>query len=298
MVRTFAIAALTLAAACGPNRDNVEWVRTERVEPIADLGVADMSPVSVDVGGLENWDLSGAGPLTGIFALEVILKAEAIIELESRQLLRLRVLQEGDFIRQRATLCDLVFPSLPGIAELSIPPALSALLRAQAIEVEGVFLDDDMAVGATYAPRLEPLVVGAELADPRADPLPMEADDSTVIDDDEDGAPGVSIGVDVVVCDQPEQMWVALRLFNELTGTVEDMDTIAGSVVPQLDQSVLGMSHECVAPAASIQVDLVEGSSFRALRVDDRDADADGNVSCAEISALAPELFGDFWAGE
>lgn len=296
MKRLAAILVALAATGCGPNADDVVWVRDVRVDPIPDAGTPDDMSTEVDAGGLEDWDLAGAGPLTGIFALEVTLKAEAVIELESRQLLRLRLLQHGTELRQKATLCDLSFPSLPGIIELELPQALQRLLRSRALESEGEFLGGTDPVGASYEPVLEPLVVGSQLDDPRNDEMPTEPSDPRVIDEDGDEQPGVTLGVHVVVCDEPEQMYVTLRLFNELTGTVEDLNTITGDVTPQLDQIVLGTSHECVAPAASIKVDLVPGSTFRAVRVDDRDADGDGNVSCDEITAAAPALFGDYWS--
>ena len=298
------LVALTAAgsAACGPDASRYPYVRLERVNPDAgadgdaagDGGLAPIPAVP-----LEDWDIAGAGPLTGIFAVEVTVKAKVVIDIESRQLYRLRLLQRGRQVRQRASLCRLLLPSVEGVADIRVPPALEAVLRARAVEGTGDWLTAEDPVGAGYAPEAAPIIVGAELADPVADPLPTPEDPSTAVDEDEDGHPGVTLVAEAFVCEGPEELYAALRTTAALSGTVEDLDTLSGEVLPTLDQSVLGYSADCLGAAANLPISLREGSTFSALRVaGERDLDGNGNVSCEEVVRAAPELFGAHWLPE
>jgi hypothetical protein len=294
-----AVAALALLAACGPSADGYEPVRTERGAPDAgppDAGPLDTGPPDVPDEPLEDWDTTGAGPLSGIFASEVTVNASVVIDVESRQLYRIRLLQRGAEVRARVQPCRILLPSVPGVADLIIGPETEAVLRTKTFEAEGPFLSAPDPVGASYRPPSTVIVVGAELADPAADPLPTMEDPTTAIDEDADGNPGVTIDAETVLCREPEEAYVALRAAAALDGVVEDLDTIAGTVDPQLDFEILGFSDECLGAAAALDVMVRPGSAFRALRVGDaQDLDGNGNVSCTELAWFAPRLFGDHW---
>ncbi|MCZ7682570.1 MAG: hypothetical protein M5U28_28760 [Sandaracinaceae bacterium] len=70
----------------------------------------DAGPPEIPDEPLEDWDEEGAGPLTGIFAVEVIIPARAVVDLESRQLYRLRILQRDDQVRMRISPCRFALP--------------------------------------------------------------------------------------------------------------------------------------------------------------------------------------------
>jgi hypothetical protein len=245
---------------------------------------------------LEDWDTAGAGPLSGIFAVEVVIQASAVIPVEARLVMRLRLLQRGRELRQKTAFCRLRLPSIEGVAQLIVPPELEAVMAAKSQEATGDYLSVDEAVGADYLPPEATVLLGAELADPEADPLPSEADPAAASDEDGDGSPGVTILVDTLVCDQPESLYIAFRSRLAVSGRVVSVDLMEGEVSPTLELSVLGMSDPCLEAAARLPIEVVPGSTFRAVRVGDaQDTDANGNVDCAEMSAAAADLFGDPW---
>lgn len=297
---------MRLLLGCGPHAEDIPFVRTERsFEDVSDADVDDttsLTDITIADVPLEDWDTSGAGPLTGIFAVEAVVRANVgnelvAIPVESRQLYRVRMLQYGQTVRHRTTLCRFVLPSVEGLAELEVPAALELVMQQKTDERETVALTSAEPVGATYAPGLGLIMLGADLTDPFNDPLPTSEDPEGAIDEDEDGQPGVTMLASTLTCDRQEELYVAIRTGAELIGTVEDIDTIVGDVEPVLDQSVLGYSHDCMAAAARLPITVAEGSTFIAHRVgDNEDLDGNGNVSCQEIAIGAVELFGDHWA--
>lgn len=292
-------AALALAA-CGPDEGEVPLVRTERCTEDCDAGPPDggldAGPVIPDA-PLEDWDTTDAGPLSGIFAVEVVVAAKVVVDVEARQLYRIRILQRGEQTRLKTTPCRVDLPTVMGVAELTIPPALERVVQSKSVEHEGPFLSAPEPVDATFAPPPAWTVLGAELDDPASDPLPTMADPTDAIDEDEDGNPGVTIDAEAVVCRDPQRAFIALRTAAALDGTVDDLDAIEGSVEPTLDFEILGVTDDCLAAAAELAIETRDGSRFRALRVGaDEDIDENGNVSCPEINVAAAELFGEHWA--
>jgi hypothetical protein len=292
---------LSLLAACGPSADDYPYLRDEHDPDGGPMTIdagppADAGPPDIPDEPLEDWDTTGGGPLTGIFAVEVTVNLNVVIDIEARQLYRLRILQDGTSLRTKTQPCVIDLPTVSGVAELSLPPALERVLRSKAIEDEGDFLSMADPVGAIFDPPASALVLGAELASPLTDPLPTMDDLATAVDEDEDGQPGVTVDARTILCREPEQAYAAIRAIADLSGTVEDLDTITGGVAPGLDQSILATSDPCLAAASTLVITVREGSSFRAIRVGDaEDYDMNGNVSCPEIAYYAAPLFGDHW---
>jgi hypothetical protein len=183
------------------------------------------------------------------------------------------------------------------VAELQIPLVLEKLIRTKDAESEGPYLSASEPLGATLTPPETLVLIGAELASPASDPLPTAASPAAAIDEDGDGHLGVTLHASTVLCDDKESAYVALRVGVSIGGKVETLDRISGSVTPMLDQSVLGFSDPCMAAAADLPIDILVGSRFVALRTSDAlDLNDNGNVTCGEIVAAAPALFGDYWA--
>ncbi len=304
MVRWIAIAAVLLVG-CGPSADDYAYLREAGCEMPCevhdagtDAGRFDAGPPEIPDEPLEDWDETGAGPLTGIYAVEVVIPARAVIDLESRQIYRLRMLQHDDQVRMRISPCRFALPSVPSVATLTLPPRLEDVLRGIAIESEGPYLSAADPIGATLTTPTSVVLLGADLANPATDPLPTMDMQSTAIDQDADGNPGVTIAAETVLCSMPEEAYVALRATVAMSATVSDVDRIEGAVMPGLDQSVLGISDRCLTAATSLTIELLDGAHFTALRVgDERDIDHNGNVSCSEMAWWAPQLFGDYWSG-
>jgi len=294
---TVALAALALTA-CGPRRGDYEMLRPDAGYP--DAAILDEPPSGasniIEDDPLEDWDTTGAGPLSGIFAVEVTVPAKVVVELESRQLFRFRLLQHGRQLRMRTQMCRIALPSVPGLAELTIPIELEMLLRSKDSESTGDYLSSDEPVGAELTPPEVNVVLGAALANPASDPLPTAASLSTALDEDADGKPGVSLLAKVLVCTEQEQAYVALRATAAVAGTVTDLDHLDGQVEASVDQSVLGYSDPGMAAATDLPIEILPGSTFQAVRVTDAlDINDNGNVTCGEIVAAAAELFGEQW---
>ena len=63
-------------------------------------------------------------------------------------------------------------------------------------------------------------------------------------------------------------------------------------VDPTLEQSILGISHRCLSAATTLEVEILDGSTFSAVRVGaDEDIDGNGNVTCPELVWYAPRIF-------
>jgi hypothetical protein len=84
---------------------------------------------------------------------------------------------------------------------------------------------------------------------------------------------------------------VTLRTTADLDGAAPDADAFEGALYPTLDQSILGYSHPCLEAATALQIKVLPGNTFKALRLDDLDSDKDGRVACAEVTAHRAELF-------
>jgi hypothetical protein len=256
----------------------------------------DAGPPDVPPEPLESWDTTGAGPLTGIFALEVIVKANVVIDIETRQLYRVRLLQNGTNVRARIQACVIDLTTIQNVASLTFAPAAEAAIRTHILDFEGAYLSNANPLGAVFTPPRATVVIGANLAVPETDPLPTMMEPALAIDEDMDTHPGVSIDATAVVCDGPQQAYAAFRATVALSGTVSDLDVFEGTADPTIDQQVLGYSDPCLSIASSLRVRVLPGSTFHAHRVGDaQDLDHNGNVSCPEIGWAGARLFGDYW---
>lgn len=288
---------LLIVMACGPSAGDIKPLRMDHsCLTCRDADTTEAGPMSIPDEPLENWDTSNAGPVTGIFAVEAVITARAGPTVELRQLLRLRIVQKGNTVHEKTTLCAFKLPEVPGTATLQIPPALQALIQTKSGEEEGEFLQGTGTL--KYAPPPFLIVVGAKLTNPATDPLPTQLDLGSAIDEDLDGNPGVTLGAKVFTCpgDSWEKLFVALRTSGTLTGSIPTPDLITGKVDVKFADSVVGFSNDCLSAAAMLKIEVMPGSPFKAIRTTpDDDIDQNGNVSCPEIVLRAPVTFGPEW---
>lgn len=262
-----------------------------------DAGPVDTGPPVIPDEPLEPWDETDAGPLSGLWAVEAVVRARIVVDVESRQLFRLRVLQRGRTLRLRTTVCALRLPEVRNVAELAVPEPLERVLHTRAIETEGEFLSSESLEGATFAPEPVALVLGADVGDPFTDPLPTPERPERARDEDDDGHPGVTVLARTLLCPRPEEAYLALRTVASFSAVLDgSTDIVEGDVEPRLEWSFLGFSAECLAAARDLRVEIQPGSRFVARRVGhEQDVDGNGNVSCPELAWHASRLFGEAW---
>ena len=255
-------------------------------------GEPDEGPEPCEPGG-ETFDL------TGTFAVEAEIRANAIIDVEGSAYFLMTIEQTGTTVSETTQTCLLVIPSVPEVAEVTIPPALETLIREQVHESTGDYLSGTEAC-ALYEPPTQTIVLGAELDDPVDDPLPTADDQSTAIDQDDDSNPGVTLDADVLLCPEgTEQLYVAMRTVVSLTGEIRDSNSFTGLVDVDIEQEILAMSDDCLSDANAIQIVIQPGSAFLAKRVDgangtdDLDTNDDDVVDCSELENVLETLFAD-----
>lgn len=304
--RPIAVIVALALAACGPSAEAYPFLheghccdagardanRPRDMGPRMDVGPPDVPPDP-----LEDWgDAGTGGPLTGIFAVEVVVLASVVVNIETRQLYRVRILQNGTHVRARIQACVIDLTTIQGVASLAFAPAAEDAIRMHVLDFEGEYLSDANPLGALFTPPRATVVIGANLADPENDPLPTMMDPTGAVDEDMDGNPGVTIDATAVVCPNAEQAYAAFRASVLLSGTIDDLDDFQGTADPAVDQQVLGYSDPCLSVATTLQVTVRPGSTFHAHRVGTaEDLDGNGNVSCPEIGWYAPRFFGDYW---
>jgi hypothetical protein len=102
---------------------------------------------------------------------------------------------------------------------------------------------------------------GARLTDPACDLLPLDATDPRLVDDDNDGAPGISVGLKGLVTGS---LRAVQRQVTALTGVAVSADRIQGGMSYASDQTVVASnpsSIECLYRLSQAYTDPAECSS-------------------------------------
>src|SRR6185437_14109719 len=98
-----AIAGIAFVA-CGPSASDVPVLRPDGGGCLPGYGCSDgglsldSGPITIPNEPLEDWDAAADGSLTGIFAVEATVTAQAGVTVTSKQLYRLRIAQSGTHI--------------------------------------------------------------------------------------------------------------------------------------------------------------------------------------------------------
>lgn len=130
--------------------------------------------------------------------------------------------------------CAVTLPELNGYVPWIPEETVTGL---PSVEVPLLALEDDPQGFATPATAI---TLGLDLADPLDDPLPEDADDPAVLDQDADGAPGVTVRVSLF------SIHVVMRLTVALQG-----DAAGGSAEVGMEQVILGDTIPFYDAAAS-----------------------------------------------
>ena len=148
------------------------------------------------------------------------------------------VMQEDDTLTMTDTYCFTVVDDTSLLATTEIPEAFIAALlpepRTSMLQTEGNVVRFDQ---PTYIE-----VRGAVLENPQTDALPIDAEDSRVVDQDQDGFPGMTIQVNLLGFISA-QIYVVQRVQYALSGTVISPTRIEGSIDWIDEQIVLAATN-------------------------------------------------------
>ena len=202
---------------------------------------------------------------------------------------------EGElYLTQRLRMCDQqVSPAVGGLGT-TIPPSIPAHLPARALEAVVVPDAADLEAPSRYW-SFELLDLWGLRASFDADePLPDDPAHPQIYDQDEDGAPGMTIIVGDGLCD----VYIVQRTRQRLSGASVSPHRVEGTFWSQVEKRVLGATNR-LCESENVQTIGPNPYPFTLIRVDGAagalslDLDEDGAVGCEEINAALPALIED-----
>jgi hypothetical protein len=146
--------------------------------------------------------------------------------------------QDGLALAMMDRYCFTVIEESSPLAKTEIPDAFMRALKPQTRSA--TLRDEDGQLVFLQPPYRE--IRGAVLENPETDELPVEPDDPRVIDQDEDGLPGMTVNVNLLGLMQ-EQIYVVQRVQYALRGVVTSADRIEGLIDWTDEQVVLGATN-------------------------------------------------------
>ena len=126
------------------------------------------------------------------------------------------------------------------------------------------------------------VVVGADLADPKRDDLPTDADDERVIDQDNDGHPGVTASVDGLIT---ADVYFVQRQKMSYFGTRTSAGDLMGEIVDASEQNIIGATNSLL-DNSSEPTPVPEASSILFLPVE-------RELSCDQLNDSIDVYFGE-----
>lgn len=189
--------------------------------------------------------------------------------------------QNGDAISLQGTYCDHYTEDPDAIVHAVIPDSFREALAP--VTREGTFAASEGGLRYKLGPLYE--VVGAELDDPTQDELPTDPADARVVDQDEDGHPGMTLQLQGLI---DGSVYVVERKRTELDGVAVATSRIEGRLGFASEQSVLDTDPPSLKPSTAASRTYPDpeecNSTFVMVRTPD---DAD----CAWIKDRADTLF-------
>ncbi len=259
----------------------------------ADIGAE--ADAAEDIGGaheedvgppIDEVDLTGVwSKLTAASALtDTVVAGEE--EATTFSLLRVEVEHQGEEITLATEVCAVDIVTESDLAETIVPDAFVESL-APGVR-DGSFADGVFELPRHYEVR------GVEFADgedPQTEPLPTDAEDPRVFDQDGDGNPGLTIFVDAGLVSG--EIYVVQRGWDELEATVTEDDRIAGELRWGDEQEILGASDDTLLLAEPTSRPNPDGdaSTFEMLRLADGESDDCSTLidrSVADFSVTFP----------
>jgi hypothetical protein len=239
------------------------------------LGIAAGTLCSASAQGLP--DLSGVWVFAQVTAETVELPFVGARTRYATTLVRTILVQDGDEITAHELTCASRIDYGTNLVKTIIPPGFLESLGVNERPGSVSWSDRDGDAVVELVLPWDAQVAGARLDDPEADPLPTQADDPRVIDQDADGHPGVSVHVEILGLIQGD-VYVTQRNWTRLVGVLIAADTIRGTIEWRAEQTVLGATSSWLAQDQLGTPDL-ERSFFIAKRIS-------AGLDCAQIEAL------------
>ena len=189
------------------------------------------------------------------------------------------------YLRQRMRMCaQEVSAAVAGLVTV-VPAAVPRALPE--VEVYAAVLGDER--GESYVAEELVEVWGAAVG--RDEPLPSDPADPSVVDQDGDGNPGVTLVLGTDFCD----LYVVRRGRYRLAGEVMSPGRIEGMFWSKVEKNVLASTSPlCASP--NLITDAPTPNRFVLARADgstgtlDLDLDGDGDVTCDEMAQAEPVL--------
>ena len=183
----------------------------------------------------------------------------------------------GTQISLSAQYCDQFAEDPTALAHVVIPDAYKRSLAS--FVRTGTYSQNSAGIDTLTLPSFVE-VEGATLADPAHDALPTVSSDSRVVDQDQDGNPGVTIKLSGLVSGD---LYVVQRQISELTGFATSQDSLRGQYGFTSEQIILDSNpttlKSLAAQTANVDPDAC-ASNFALVRVA-------STATCADVLANA-----------
>jgi len=167
--------------------------------------------------------------------------------------------QDGKRLRGGGTLCRLDIDSGSKFVDTKLPDKFKRALPPPFFD--GLVTEKDGETKLRTGRRL--VVMGARLKKPAKDDLPQEPKDERVVDQDRDGAPGVTISIDGIVTGD---IHVATRSWTRFLGEAKGDDELRGKVYFDQEQSILSTTSSMLEEPPETKP-VPSKSWFRMVRV-------------------------------
>jgi len=202
-----------------------------------------------------------------------------ISDTEVRSLLLFDIEQDGASLSMTVDTCSIEMVSEDAIVETIMPDVFVAALATGTRP--GILVPNGEAFSLHASPFYE--LRGVTLENPETDTLPTEADDPAVLDQDEDGFPGMTIRLKGAISGD---LYIVQRSWTQIYSTSITNDRIEGLVMWDEEQNHLGSTNEVLRSIAveSWVKDDAEAHTFEMVRAADS--------SCESIVENKSSLFG------
>lgn len=165
----------------------------------------------------------------------------------------LRLDASAERLNGRGKLCRIEMSTSSSLVRMELPPAFQRLVSE--VHLDARLEERSNGLALEEVPRVQ--VLGATLKDPEHEPLPRDASDRRVIDQDGDGHPGVTVRVRGIV---NGEVFVVQRGVARLRGQSDPLG-FHGAVVFRTEDAVLGASKPVLTRRTPVRPDL-ERSTF------------------------------------